>query len=228
MKSLKSLIQEHGMAAHNDMIWQLMRPSIHLQRTPTSQSSIAPGASRLGGLPHLAKGAEWPLWNDEPLAHIATINLADLPAIETDTPLPTSGLLRFWYAHGCAPWGFDPKEKGFFRVTFEPVPHSDTALAPFPIERVSPKNLSDLYAGGAYSPSLLQFISQPTLPYGDWIDQFAPHASVLDDTESYTSLVTDLHAAQQPQHRLLGHPSPQQGTMELECQLVTNGLYCGD
>lgn len=29
-------------------------------------------------------------------------------------------------------------------------------------------------------------------------------------------------------HRLLGHPDPIQGDMQLECQLVTNGLYCGD
>jgi hypothetical protein len=29
-------------------------------------------------------------------------------------------------------------------------------------------------------------------------------------------------------HRLLGHPDPVQGDMQVECQLVTNGLYCGD
>ena len=29
-------------------------------------------------------------------------------------------------------------------------------------------------------------------------------------------------------HRLLGHPDPVQGDMQLECQLVANGVYCGD
>jgi uncharacterized protein YwqG len=29
-------------------------------------------------------------------------------------------------------------------------------------------------------------------------------------------------------HRLLGHPDPLQGDMQLECQLVPHGLYCGD
>ena len=29
-------------------------------------------------------------------------------------------------------------------------------------------------------------------------------------------------------HRLLGHPDPVQGDMQVECQLVSNGLYCGD
>jgi uncharacterized protein YwqG len=29
-------------------------------------------------------------------------------------------------------------------------------------------------------------------------------------------------------HRLLGHPDPVQGDMQVACQLVTNGLYCGD
>src|SRR5205814_3675825 len=31
-----------------------------------------------------------------------------------------------------------------------------------------------------------------------------------------------------PIHRLLGHPEPVQGDMQLECQLVSHGLYCGD
>lgn len=29
-------------------------------------------------------------------------------------------------------------------------------------------------------------------------------------------------------HRLLGHADPVQGDMQLECQLVANGVYCGD
>jgi hypothetical protein len=29
-------------------------------------------------------------------------------------------------------------------------------------------------------------------------------------------------------HRLLGHPDPVQGDMQLECQLAANGVYCGD
>jgi uncharacterized protein YwqG len=31
-----------------------------------------------------------------------------------------------------------------------------------------------------------------------------------------------------PNHQLLGWPDQIQGDMRLECQLVTNGLYCGD
>jgi len=32
-----------------------------------------------------------------------------------------------------------------------------------------------------------------------------------------------------PKHQVAGYPSPVQGDdMELECQLVTHGLYCGD
>jgi uncharacterized protein YwqG len=29
-------------------------------------------------------------------------------------------------------------------------------------------------------------------------------------------------------HKILGHPNQVQGDMQLECQLVSNGLYCGD
>jgi uncharacterized protein YwqG len=32
----------------------------------------------------------------------------------------------------------------------------------------------------------------------------------------------------EPIHRYGGHPQEIQGDMRLECQLVTNGIYCGD
>ena len=62
---------------------------------------------------------------------------------------------------------------------------------------------------------------------------FVPWESLLieqlgmtgDEAFAYGEL---LAAADATIHRLLGHPDPVQGEMQLECQLVTHGLYCGN
>jgi uncharacterized protein YwqG len=53
------------------------------------------------------------------------------------------------------------------------------------------------------------------------------------DVDRYIGLQEELDAAQgltedSPNHQLLGYPDQIQGNMQLECQLVTHGLYCGD
>ena len=54
-------------------------------------------------------------------------------------------------------------------------------------------------------------------------------ALALDATSTLPPDEQDDDEAAAPRHQLLGHPSPIQGDeMQLECELVTNGLYCGD
>jgi hypothetical protein len=45
-----------------------------------------------------------------------------------------------------------------------------------------------------------------------------------DGMEKYCELLEAIGG----HHRLLGYAEPVQSEMELECELVTNGLYCGD
>jgi uncharacterized protein YwqG len=49
----------------------------------------------------------------------------------------------------------------------------------------------------------------------------------LEDEEVYDNFL-ESYAGSETEHQLLGLPRPIQGEMELECQLVTNGLYTGD
>ncbi|MDJ0915772.1 MAG: DUF1963 domain-containing protein, partial [Desulfobacterales bacterium] len=54
----------------------------------------------------------------------------------------------------------------------------------------------------------------------------------LNLTDQEFDLLSDLQTEafeDNPMHQMGGYPYPMQGDqMELECQLVTNGLYCGD
>jgi hypothetical protein len=62
---------------------------------------------------------------------------------------------------------------------------------------------------------------------------FAPWESFMVESlgmtrEEVSAYAGVLVAGDMTIHRLLGHPDPVQGDMQLECQLVTNGLYCGN
>lgn len=51
-----------------------------------------------------------------------------------------------------------------------------------------------------------------------------------EEVNDYFEMLDGVPRAQegQPLHQVLGHPDPIQGDMQLECQLASNGLYCGD
>lgn len=58
----------------------------------------------------------------------------------------------------------------------------------------------------------------------------AEHPDIDYDTpadEAYRKLLAHLSTGEDPTHRLLGHPQPIQGEMELECQHASNGINCG-
>lgn len=70
------------------------------------------GVSRLGGSPVLAVGTEWPESDEgQPLTHLATVALDELPAVEGREQLPDDGLLSFFV---------DTSEDGEFVEPVEP------------------------------------------------------------------------------------------------------------
>src|SRR6186713_1234987 len=68
------------------------QPSLRLHPTPCELASLPLGASRFGGAPDVPADFDWP-GAGEPLAFVAQINLAELPASE----LPSVGWLVFFY-----------------------------------------------------------------------------------------------------------------------------------
>jgi uncharacterized protein YwqG len=71
-------------------------------------------------------------------------------------------------------------------------------------------------------------VAESQLTYAPW-ESFAVQQLGLSDGErlAYGQALTD-DQPDQVIHRLLGHPDPVQGDMQLECQLASSGIYCGD
>ncbi len=61
-----------------DQLISLIKPQIRISLRPMPMGDIAPGASRVGGLPDLPPQVPWPHWRGGPLDFLAQFNLAEL------------------------------------------------------------------------------------------------------------------------------------------------------
>jgi uncharacterized protein YwqG len=173
-----------------------------------------PSKSYLGGEPKLPDGVEWPHRNGEPLAFLARISLADLQSKMQVEWLPSTGALLFFYDSKQQPWGFDPKDRGGWAVLLAP----DIE----PMDKRQFRRHENLLP---HRPVELTHIS--VLPSSE-----RPEVAALELSQAEFDLYqTELQNRYGglPMHQVLGVPSPVQGdSMERECQLASNGVYCGD
>ena len=152
-----------------------------------------------------------------PLAFLGQVSLREIHTIAPLPGWPREGVLAFFY-DASQIWGFDPLDRGHCRVLFYPEE-----------ERVTPAEFPTGLSTDAYPQRFLEFQCEWTLPTylemnnGD----IAPW-----DMDEYSDLIAKLSfsgdAEGRKVHRIGGYAQEIQGDMRLECQLVTNGLYCGD
>lgn len=184
---------------------------------PSAEEDASP-RSRVGGLPDLPDVALWPRWNDVPLAFLAQIDLAELAELNPDSPLPKSGLLSFFYDAEQRTWGFQPEDRESWRVLFFPNDFSPVPLDEFP---------DGLPVQGQHPVAAVFVESGESLPdefVEPYIENAEPReAAILDDILDQYQQCYEGAA-----HQVLGFPYTIQGDMRLECQLASNGLYCGD
>ena len=93
---LQQLLRVRGLRRVAGALLALAAPTVRIFVTPGDESTIAPGASKLGGHPDLPPGVAWPTWH-EPLAFLGQINLAEVAPHDREGALPAQGLLSFFY-----------------------------------------------------------------------------------------------------------------------------------
>lgn len=205
----------------------LARPSVRLGTVRVPYAQLGPGASRIGGVPDVPTGFEWPRWlppprrdnvftlprpgTPAPLGFIAQIDLSDIPHV--DDAMPRSGWLLFFYDRYWEPWGFDPADRGGCRVIYLDGDRAELTRTE-PPEDADPQHTAHACLAEAW-PEL-------TLP-----DEFSGFESGTPGGDAYDTLRDQGAGSCDVAHRLLGHPQMIQNPMELECQLASNGVYCG-
>lgn len=200
------------------MLASLALPAVQLRASDARAGETVVGASRLGGIPDAPRGFEWPVWRDRPLAFIGQVSLAEAAVLVRDA-LPSSGLLSFFYDAEQTAWGFDPEDRGSSRVYWFP-----------DVQDLRPAQLpGSLPEHGSFQPVPLTSRASLSLPPYQALEVQALRLSA-EEEDAYFAFWEewqDRHGAG-PQHQVLGHPSPIQDEMQLECQLVSGGIYCGD
>lgn len=186
-------------------------PAVQLMKTNT------PSLSHFGGSPNLPANTAWPDFKGRKLGFLARLSLSEIQTALPIDWLPSNGALLFFYDMKEQPWGFDPKDRGSCAVLLVPElaqansapdARGETELCPLPYNGVSFRRLSVLPSWERDSVSALTLSDAEADAYCELVDQvFGDH----------------------PKHQVGGLPAPVQGdAMELECQLASNGLYCGD
>jgi uncharacterized protein YwqG len=186
--------------------------AIHLAPIPVSQS-----LTKVGGSPDIDSSFEWPSWNDQPMSFLAQIDLSSLPYISNLEKLPSAGMLYFFYDQEQSTWGFDPKDLGSWRVVFREAIGSITKIS-------QPEGLptESIFRETYLSPSIRS--TYPSFErLGINVRSYSNEAFDIEDNLRHKA------RPEGPEHQIGGYPNPiQNDTMELEAQLASNGLYCGN
>lgn len=160
---------------------------------------------RLGGVPDVPPGFEWPTHQGNPLSFLGQFDFD-----EDDV------LLSLFYDCIDCPWGFSPNDRGSGRVfTFE-----KNNLAPAAI----PSGLADEFQFESKTVVLSLDISMP----GSRSLLIEAYSIPDCDVKIIESLEQDQEENGRPMHHFFGYPALVQNDMELECQLASNGIDCGN
>jgi uncharacterized protein YwqG len=181
---------------------------------PSAQS----GGSYMGGSPPRSAAYAWPMREDRPLAFLACIDLSEVPPCPDLEWLPRGGLLLFFYDTNEQPWGFDPADRGGFATIFLP----DMGQVEVGSSAEPPKAL----ATDAVFPKRSLSFHRIKLPP----DASDPRLEGWDEKE-IDALIEERSRifGEYSHHQIGGLPEAvQDSTMDLEAQLVSHGIYCGD
>jgi uncharacterized protein YwqG len=190
--------------------------------TPRDEQDPALPGCRYGGHPLVPPGTQWPHSPKGPLHFVGQLDFAELAACrgEALSNLPREGVLALFYDVQDQHWGFDPKDRAFWKLVWTPRREEAVPLEP-------PKELEE--AGLAFDLPLMLTprlgLSLPdfsdnraSVPADEWGEEQSD-----DYFELRKRLTGGMHA-----HQVGGNPWWVQSDARLEAQLVSHGLYCGD
>lgn len=207
-EDVQKLFKAFGLSKYYEPIKPLLRPGIALSLTSAKDNDFELVESKIGGKPTLKSKEEWPKNdNGESLSFIGQINLEDVAKEDVSKLLPTNGLLSFFFSTSEEDWGNDPKDRHQFLVLFTE-DFSNLEQKDFP------ENLEET---SIFPSSKIKFEASLSIPSSEY--EVVEGLIDADDFRNYYEV------SRGNNHQMLGYPGMVQGTMELECELVTHGLF---
>ena len=196
----------------DEKIEQISLDAIHL--LPTKENVF----TKAGGQPLASRSFEWPKWKGKSLAFLMQIKLSEMDLLSRMAHFPQNGLLYVFYDQEQSTWGYDPNDKGSWKIIFEPE-HDDLVVVPYP------EDIDHIYK---YREKKLGQKLIKTYPSGsdERIDAFQ---FTHEQSNWYFDVFYDSAYQSKYHHQIGGYAYEVQcQAMDLECQLVSNGIFCGD
>ncbi len=207
------LIDESPLSRVAAELKALIRTAVAIEPKAVAEDRIEVGASKIGGLPDLPAGTDWPEWGGVPLAFIAQFRLADVVEYDVEDALPESGMLHFFYDGRLETWGLDPEDRGSWRVLYVKTDATPLARCPMP---------DGLPEESRFRACEVDFSTTANLPPYDAADIQALELTEKEQ-DSYMTLLDGVMGAELEGSKLLGHPDSIQADMQEGCQLASTG-----
>lgn len=170
--------------------------------------------SKFGGSPFVEKETfKWPENHGKAMTFLAQIDLEETAKEVQYDWLPPKGILLFFYDTIEKSWGFDPKHRHCWKVIYCSQPN---VFADIPINLNKKHQLNE---------SFIKATRVEIFPEFDDIDFDA-----LDFSDEEVDVYIEISSESEeiPLHQFGGFSSPvQNGMMNLQAQLVSNGIYLG-
>lgn len=205
------------------LLGTMKKNAIEIELCPHDDTNFPIGATKFGGIPDVPKWFEWPYYEGEgyhgivknrPLTFLAQFNLEEVKPYDAEGVLPEAGMLYFFYELATMKWGFDPEDRGCFKVVYAP-----------PGEKLYRAKTPPLSLGCKMPRKRILMKKAENLPGFEEVDAYYH----LDDFDEYAEACTDFGIEEKMiSNKLLGYADLIQGEMLLECQLASNGIYCGE
>jgi uncharacterized protein YwqG len=213
---LHDLLSAAGLGRIAPLLEPLLAGSLRLKTKAADEQRLAPGATKLGGLPDLPAGAAWPQWNGVPLGFVAQIHLDELRADPVAQALPDSGWLYFFYDARQQAFGDQVSDRGAWQVLYQP-----GMATSGPKRQAAPGGLPN---ESRFKPCAVECSVEWTLPQRPPV--FAPKLDwTPDEQHKYEDFIFQHFSDRSaPRHRLLGHADEIQDDMHLQSQLLSHGI----
>ncbi len=195
-----------------DIIDSFSKPALHLI------SADKKTFSKIGGTPALPQKFTWPSFKNRPLSFLMQIKFSEINGNNMLKGFPSRGLLYVFYDQDQSTWGFEPGDRTSWRIVFIEDETTGVKNYNYPPGLGDQGKFNEKFISGNYIKSYPSI--EDSRIYGLKLDD--------DQIEQYIDYINRGYN-DKPKHLLGGYPDPQQGDdMDLESQLASNGIYCGD